>query len=63
MVTRRWRELGEFLLVKYLDGNIKTPDREVVHPGYSEHWYRHVAEQEGERFEVKPLPGEEDDDH
>jgi dipeptidase len=61
MVTRRWRELGEFLLVKYLDGNIKTPDREVLHPGYSERWYRHVAEQEGDRLRVRPLPGEADD--
>jgi dipeptidase len=59
LVTRRWRRLGEELLVKYLDGNIKTPDREVIHPGYPEDWYRHVAETEGERLQVRPLPGEQ----
>ena len=54
MVVDRWRELGQFLLVKYLDGNVKTPNGEVTHPGYDESWYRRVAEQEGERLQVRP---------
>jgi len=57
-VHRRWRSLGEQLLVKYLDGNVKTPTGEVTHPGYPEDWYRRVAAEEGERVQVKPLPGE-----
>ncbi len=63
MVTARWRKLGEFLLVKYLDGNVKTPGREVEHPGYDDSWYRHVAEQEGDRLKVRPLPGEVNEGH
>jgi len=51
----RWRSLGEQLLVKYLDGNVKTPTGEVTHPGYPEDWYRRVAAEEGERVQVKPL--------
>jgi dipeptidase len=58
MVHERWRKLGEELLVTYLDGNVKTPTGEVTHPGYPETWYRRVAEEEGERLQVKPLPGE-----
>jgi hypothetical protein len=61
MVTERWRRLGEDLLVKYLDGNVKTPDGEVEHPGYDDSWYRRVAEQEGERLQVKPQPELEDE--
>jgi dipeptidase len=57
-VHERWRKLGEELLVTYLDGNVKTPTGEVTHPGYPEAWYRRVAEEEGERLQVKPLPGE-----
>ncbi len=63
MVTARWRKLGEFLLVKYLDGNVKTPGGEVTHPGYDESWYRHLAEEEGDRLRVKPLPGEPTEGH
>jgi dipeptidase len=60
---RRWRSLGEQLLVKYLDGNTKTPTGEVTHPGYPEDWYRRVAAEQGERLQVKPLPGEEPEGH
>jgi hypothetical protein len=63
MVHERWRKLGEELLVTYLDGNTKTPTGEVTHPGYPEAWYRRVAEEEGERLQVKPLPGEEAESH
>jgi hypothetical protein len=48
------------LLVKYLDGNVKTPDREVEHPGYDESWYRRVAEEEGDRLKVRPVPTDDE---
>jgi dipeptidase len=57
-VTDRWRRLGEFLLVKYLDGNVKTPTREATHPGYPESWYRGVVAATGDRLKMKKLPGE-----
>ena len=49
-VTQRWRRLGEFLLVKYLDGNVKTPTREVTHPGYPENWYHLVVGASGDKL-------------
>ena len=57
LVHDRWRRLGEELLVKYLDGNVKTPTGEVTQPGYPEAWYRRIADEEGDRLRVKPLPG------
>ena len=54
---------GGARLVKYLDGNTKTPTGEVTHPGYPEDWYRRVAAEQGGRLQVKPLPGEEPEGH
>ncbi len=65
---KRWKELDEYLLVKYIDGNVKkqNPDgtfkdngngRNIpanpTQPGYSEHWKRKVAEDAGERLMVR----------
>ncbi|MDR1500374.1 MAG: C69 family dipeptidase [Tannerellaceae bacterium] len=63
--TARWKELGEYLLVKYIDGNVKkeedgsfkrnpyglpaSPD----FPGYDEAYYRSIVAAAGERLEVK----------
>jgi len=63
--TDRWKRLGEFLLVKYMDGNVKkmrnnnfarninghpeTPD----FPGYDEKYYRGIIRETGDRFRVK----------
>jgi dipeptidase len=58
MVHERWRRLVEELLVKYLDGNVKTPTGEVTHPGYDDRWYRRLIEEDGDRLRVKPVPGE-----
>ena len=54
---RIWKELGEFLLVKYIDGNIKKEkDGEFIYneyggmpvgpdqPGYPEWWYEKIGE-------------------
>jgi dipeptidase len=59
-LTQRWTKLGEFLLVKYIDGNVKTPTREVTHPGYPERWYRGVVGDAGEKLKMKKVPGEPD---
>jgi len=51
-VTRAWIDLGHFLLVKYLDGNVKTNDRKVLHPPYPEKWYRAIIRDTGDKFKV-----------
>lgn len=62
--TVRWRELGEYLLVKYLDGNRKREkDGQFMYnaygipeypefPGYSEEFYRTIVEDAGDRLKV-----------
>jgi dipeptidase len=56
--VKRWRELGEALLVKYLDGNFKDELGKVKHPGYPAAWNELVAQSDGKRLEVKHLPTE-----
>lgn len=65
---KKWKELDEYLLVKYIDGNVKkqNPDgsfkdngngRNIpagpAQPGYSEHWKKKVSEDAGDRLIVK----------
>lgn len=63
----RWKALDEYLLVKYIDGNLKTetapgvfldngngcdiPDK-IQFPGYNEKWQRAVAADNGEILKV-----------
>jgi len=54
----RWRKLGEFLVYKYLDGNVKDELGNVKHPGYPESWYRKLAEATGDRLQMRKLERE-----
>lgn len=59
-----WKKFGEFLLVKYLDGNIKhEKDGEFLRnpygyplppmwPGYSDKWKRNLIKETGEKYKV-----------
>lgn len=62
--TARWKKLGEYLLVKYIDGNVKKEaggkfldngyglSAPPEFPGYSEEYYRSIVESAGERLKV-----------
>lgn len=63
--TRDYKALGDRLLVKYLDGNIKaenedgsfarTPEGECAKPkfgGYDERYYRQIVTEQGDRLKV-----------
>ena len=67
-IFRKWTELETFLLVKYMDGNVKAqnPDGSFVtnpytdripdgitNPGYTEKWKASVVEDHGEVIEEK----------
>lgn len=69
--TDRYRKLGEYLLVKYLDGNVKkedadgkfsrSPEGMPVYPdfpGYDERYYRSIVNDSdgGERLKVIDVP-------
>lgn len=56
MVTARWRKLGELLIWKYLDGNVRDEKGNVTHPPYPESWYKAVAAAGGDTLKVKEFP-------
>ena len=63
--TGKFKELGEYLLVKFLDGNMKkerdgkfarTPDgypESPNFPGYNEEYYRSIVRETGDHLKVK----------
>lgn len=64
-VVEYWRELGNFLLVKYLDGNVKHEidgefkrnpwgyPKSPMFPGYSQEWKRIVVQETDDKFKMK----------
>jgi dipeptidase len=63
--TARWKQLGEYLLVKYIDGNVKKEENGQFKrnpyglpaspdfPGYDDAYYRSIVNAAGARLEVK----------
>ncbi len=65
-VTRDYKNLGDYLLVKYLDGNIKrqnedgtfarTPEGTPVQPefgGYNQRYFESIVKEQGDRLRVE----------
>jgi dipeptidase len=52
----RWKKLGEFLIWKYVDGNVKNEFGKPTHPGYPQGWYRRIAKDTGDRLKEVKLP-------
>jgi dipeptidase len=69
-LLEQWKELGNFLLVKYLDGNVKQEKDGVFlrnpwdfplspkHPEYPDTWKRTLIEQTGDKFLVPSTNGQ-----
>ncbi len=63
-MTKRWKELGQYLLVKYMDGNIKKEKdgkfertETGICPGplqlgYPDWWYKAIVKSTGDHFKV-----------
>jgi dipeptidase len=51
-VLKRWKKLGEFLIWKYLDGNVRDSQGKVTHPPYPKEWYQRIIKETGDRFRV-----------
>lgn len=63
--TARWKQLGEYLMVKYMDGNMKKEENgqfkqngyglsaSPSFPGYDEEYYRCIVKDAGDRLKVK----------
>lgn len=66
-VTKRYKDLGDYLFVKFLDGNIKkekdgqferTADGMPVQPtfgGYNERYFRSIVNDAGDRLKVRQI--------
>jgi dipeptidase len=52
----RWKKLGEFLIYKFLDGNLRDEHGGVGHPLYPARWYRTIVNQTGDRYKEIPWP-------
>ncbi len=62
--TTQWKKLGQYLLIKYMDGNIKREKNgkfertetglppSPLHPGYPEWWYKAIVKSTGDQFKV-----------
>ncbi|SFK96212.1 Dipeptidase [Porphyromonadaceae bacterium KH3CP3RA] len=62
-----WKKLGEYLMVKYVDGVIKREENgqfkrnpygepaSPLRPGYSNEYYRKIVDQTGEKYKVHPI--------
>lgn len=60
--TERWKKLGEYLMVKYMDGNVKKEKHNAFQrnpyghpetpsfPGYDEKYYRNIIRETGDKF-------------
>lgn len=57
-VVARWKKLGEFLMWKYLDGNVRDTQGNVTHPRYRDEWYKAIAKDGGDRLKARTLPDE-----
>jgi len=67
LTHERWKKLGEFLFVKYLDGNLHLEENGVFKrnpygnpyrtqfPGYNEDFYRNIVDKTGDRLQVKEI--------
>jgi dipeptidase len=57
-VVARWKKLGEFLMWKYLDGNVRDTQGGVTHPRYRDEWYKAIVKDWGDRLKARTLPDE-----
>ena len=63
-MTKKWEELFRYLLIKYIDGNIKKEDNGAfsrneynmpvapLHPGYPDWWYEAIVKSTGNQFRI-----------
>jgi predicted lipoprotein with Yx(FWY)xxD motif len=69
--TKAYKQLGDYLLVKYLDGNVKKEkDGQFIYsphgmpvyptfPGYDQRYYRSIVNENGDHFrETTPAPAD-----
>jgi len=53
MVVKRWRKLGEYLVMKYNDGYVKNDKGRPTEKGYDEGWLRKVLQSRPEQLRIR----------
>lgn len=53
-----WKKLGEFLVMKYMDGVVKNEYAQPLSKGYPEEFKKRIVEENGAYFKVRQMPGE-----
>ncbi|HEX9009983.1 MAG TPA: C69 family dipeptidase [Holophagaceae bacterium] len=56
-VVARWQKLGQFLIWKYLDGNVRDEKGKVTFPRYPDAWYRRIVKDHGDAIQMKKVEG------
>lgn len=56
-VVARWQKLGQFLIWKYLDGNVRDETGKVTFPRYPDAWYRRIVKDHGDVIQMKKVDG------
>jgi len=57
-LVRQWKDFYHYLFMKYMDGNVKTPNPghlnpHLKQPGYGQDFYRRIVKDTGEKLIVK----------
>ena len=52
LLLERWKELGTFILTKYNDGYVRTPEKGTEGVEYPEAWLRRLLEENPDQFRV-----------
>jgi dipeptidase len=56
ITVEKWTKLGQFLIWKYLDGNVKDEFGKPHHLGYPPDWYKRIVNETGDHYKEKKLP-------
>ncbi len=71
ITVETWQKLGQFLMIKYLDGNLHPEkDGEFLrneygnphspdYPGYNDEYYQRIIEETGDKLKLKDFPKED----
>lgn len=57
-IVKRWRELGEYLLMKFNDGYVKDENMRPQESGYPQEWLDNVIRLRPDQFRLRPDEGE-----
>jgi dipeptidase len=63
MTVKRWKELGEFLILKYMDGVVKNEFFKPTNVGYPTEFKKLMVEVDGPKIKMKKLPIELDNEY